>query len=167
MGIPELFVWIQMAMAVGHLITAITRKTKREQRAKPDGSTKIICESPSKYYKPLYQLQYGDSELITVAEKTPFSREKTRRGDCSSLSVVQKLLGPNIISKIESIQQVQHPHFVRAREIFCCEDTFVFYEFMPLSLAELAGNSLIDELRLASIIGQVGCRAVHLDKANR
>jgi hypothetical protein len=57
---------------------------------------------------------------------------------------------------LASVQNIQHDRFVKTKE-FLIETTslFILFEFMPLSTAEIMRHPLINELRLASILGQV------------
>ncbi|KFA71047.1 hypothetical protein S40288_11808, partial [Stachybotrys chartarum IBT 40288] len=128
------------------------RHPARELTVDPK-AVKAISESSASGWNSfdrLFQLRFGQMDYVTVAEKTTgLSRNK------SSLMMIKRLIEPNINNQILSIQRIQHPHFLTSREILSSEgSSFVAFEFMPLSLSELAACPLINELRLASILGQ-------------
>jgi hypothetical protein len=53
-------------------------------------------------------------------------------------------------------REAPHPNFVSALDAFKFEGSvYVVFEHMPISLQYIAGNPYINELRLASILGQV------------
>jgi hypothetical protein len=134
------------------IATFAAKQRRVKEGPKAYESISIVQKSPWKTYEKLYKLQFGDDKYITVAEKNFSSRDED-----SILVIIQQLIGPSVNSQIRSIQQIQHPSFVAYRDVFCFDATFsVAFEFMPLSLSELAGNPLLDELRLASILRQVG-----------
>ncbi|KAK3391290.1 hypothetical protein B0H63DRAFT_364546, partial [Podospora didyma] len=99
-------------------------------------------------YRKLYKLQFGGSDYVTVAEWS--SQEET------ALLMIQQLTGPSARNQTMFVQSIDHRRFLRPREVISSSTAYhVAFEFMPLSLAEMAGNHLINELRLASIMGQV------------
>jgi hypothetical protein len=54
------------------------------------------------------------------------------------------------------LQRTHHPNFVSALDAFRFEQSlYVVFEHMPISLQHIAGNPYMNELRLASILGQV------------
>ncbi|KFA66250.1 hypothetical protein S40285_10914 [Stachybotrys chlorohalonatus IBT 40285] len=131
------------------------RHPARELTVDPQ-AVKAISESSSsgwKSFERLFQLKFGQMDYVTVAEKST----GLSKGE-SSLVMIKHLLEPNIQGQILSIQRIQHPHFLTSREILSSEgSSFIAFEFMPLSLSELAACPLLNELRLASILGQVSC----------
>jgi len=139
-----------------------SRTTKRERKEDAtDSATTVIATKqkrdrdetksyPWKSYKKLYKLQFGDSKYMTVAEKFFSSSGE------DNLAIIHNLSGLDTYNHVETLRQVQHPNFITLYNVFRHESTVsIVFEFMPLSLSELAGNPLIDELRLASILGQV------------
>lgn len=100
-------------------------------------------------YRTLYEIQFCCSDLFPVAQYI-----STDSGE-PHLVLIKTLTGSNVEEQIQRIQRLQHPRFLSFHEIFSSDGEFkVAFEFMPVSLAELAGNPLIDELVLASIVGQ-------------
>jgi hypothetical protein len=116
-------------------------------------AVKTIPESSVSSWKSfdrLFKLKFGQMDYVTVAEK------KTGVKKGSPLVMIKRLIEPDINGQILSIQRIQHPHFLTSREMLSLEGNyFVAFEFMPLSLSELAACPLLNELRLASILGQV------------
>jgi hypothetical protein len=114
-------------------------------------------ESPWKRYKKIYGLQFGESEFVTVAEE--------RYSPCNIVNL-RSFSGPSADDQLRMLQQIQHAKFVSALEIYNFDKTFcVAFEHMLLSLQEIAGNPYLDEIRLASILGQVNFRrAIHVDQ---
>lgn len=101
----------------------------------------------------LYSLQFGNSNYFPVVEQTQ------SLSDEHPIYIVKQFSGVNVEERLNFIQQIKHELFVQPRHIFSIEsERFVTFEFMPLSLAELEGNPLMNDLRLASILGQVSDR---------
>lgn len=110
----------------------------------------VLSESPWACYNELYSLQFGTSVYFPIAERKQFSPED------NPLCIVKSFSGANAKECIQSVQRIRHQQFVQALDFFFVqEEYFVVFEYMPLSLAEVAGNLLMDDLRLASIMGQV------------
>ncbi|KAK7214120.1 hypothetical protein V2G26_021298 [Clonostachys chloroleuca] len=99
----------------------------------------------------MVKLQFGDSEYFTVAERSTDSPHE------SPVVLLKEFSGFKQDDRIRFIQQqTQCEHFVKIRDIFLDESLCFFaFEFMPLSIADIMGNPLMNELRLASILGQV------------
>jgi hypothetical protein len=124
---------------------------ERERKApKTRQSGVVVSEPPWKKYQMLYKIQFGDSTYFSVAQDAFSSQHR-------KLAIIQKLFGDDAEDQVRSIQQIRHPRFLACHEVFSFEgSSAVAFEFISLSLAELAGNPLLDELGLASIMGQVG-----------
>ena len=106
--------------------------------------------SPWKTYERLYTLQFGDSDYFIVAEM------RNPPPDENPVAIVKTFAESSRDNCFEAIQRIQHPQFVNSRCFFAFGDkAFVAFEFMPLSLSEIAGHPLMNDLRLASILGQV------------
>ena len=98
----------------------------------------------------LYSLQFGNSNYFPIVEQTQ------SLSDEHPIYIVKRFSGVNVEERMNFIQQIKHELFVQPHHIFAVENQrFVTFEFMPLSLAELEGNPLMNDLRLASILGQV------------
>ena len=131
--------------------------------------TPIIRTSPWRKYEQIFNLQCGGNNYVTVAEiKCPDLDENFSSDDevsiekdsaprsNSSLVMVQDFYGPEAKKQVHSIQQIRHRKFLRVQEVFFYENTFsAVFKFMPLSLHDIVGNPIINEIRLASILGQV------------
>ncbi|KAJ4156158.1 hypothetical protein LMH87_001371 [Akanthomyces muscarius] len=107
----------------------------------------------------LYSLQFGNSDYFSIVEQTqPLSDEYP-------IYIVKRFSGINVEERMNFIQQIKHELFVQPRHIFSVEnERFVTFEFMPLSLAELEGNPLMNDFRLASILGQVVQGLLYLEE---
>jgi len=103
--------------------------------------------SPWRSYERIYQLRLGVGDRVTVAE---------RRSPPFNVATVRSFLGSRVEDKLRMLQQIQHTNFVSALDAFKFERSlYVVFEHMLISLQHIAGNPYIDELRLASILGQV------------
>jgi hypothetical protein len=103
--------------------------------------------SPWRSYERIYQLRLGVGDRVTVAE---------RRSPPFNVVTVRSFSGPRVEDKLRMLQQIQHANFVSAFDAFKFEQSlYVVFEHMPISLQHIAGNPYINELRLASILGQV------------
>jgi hypothetical protein len=106
--------------------------------------------SPWRHYEKLFKLQFGNSEYFTVAERTAVNPDE------SPVVIVKRVAGLEQHDRIQMIRKIKHKRFLRPREFFSDENAcLVAFEFMPISIAEFAGHPLMNELRLASILGQV------------
>lgn len=126
----------------------VTPRHEAQQYAgeKPAAASVAHC-SIWEHYDKLFALQFGCGDYFTVAEKSAMNLEE------SPLVIIKRIAGDN---RIKAIQKIQHERFVRAQEFFTAESGyFITFEFMPLSIAEFIGHPLMNELRLASILGQV------------
>ena len=57
---------------------------------------------------------------------------------------------------IKNIQKFRHNQFVHPTQFASLGSTVYFlFEFIPLSVSEVAGHLLMNDLRLASVLGQV------------
>ncbi|KAK3938284.1 hypothetical protein QBC46DRAFT_410348 [Diplogelasinospora grovesii] len=126
-------------------------KQKHQSDYTVDELAPVAHHSPWKNYQRLFKVKFGDAEYFTVAEKfLPSANDK------NSLVIIKSFLGHRAQNQIQSIQKVRDASFVTALEIFKVDDGFsVVFEFMHMSLSEIAGNPLLNELRVASILGQV------------
>ena len=137
-------------------------KKKREPMASPSSDSRpdleqieetdidqlLIYESPWNSYEKLYTLQFGENDYVTVAERSRPEPDK------SPLVIVKEFVPES--SAVDAIQKVHHKQFVRLQKLYSTGSTVcAFFEFMPLSLSEIAGHPLMNDLRLASILGQV------------
>lgn len=114
--------------------------------------------SPWDNYEKLFQLQFGAGEYVVVCEKLSGERGK------SKLAMIQTLSGPNIERQMQLLQCLEHPNIVPLQSRFLDTSHFAEFEFMPLSLVEIMANPLLNELRLASILGQVLCGLEFLEQ---
>lgn len=121
----------------GKTITALSKKSK----------------SPWTGYNKLYSLQFGASDYFQVAEEI-FKRDS--KSDQSPVVIVKSFSNTEARTCMQYIQRINHKNFVPVRNFFSTNgESFVAFEFMPLSLSELAGHPLMNDFRLASILGQV------------
>ena len=110
----------------------------------------LEAKSPWTAYTSLYTLQFGDGEYFTIAEK------KRPDPDKCPVVIVKCFSGPSAESRIQAIRRIHSTAFVTMRQVFSTANkSYALFDFMPLSLAEIAGHPLVDDLRLASILGQV------------
>ncbi|KAK8924422.1 hypothetical protein VCV18_004844 [Metarhizium anisopliae] len=102
----------------------------------------------------LYSLQFGASDYFPVAEKK--RQKKDSNPDQNPVVIIKTFTGSATHDNIQDIKRIKHKSFVSIRNTFLVGgEISVAFEFMPLSLSEIAGNPLIDDLRLASILGPV------------
>jgi hypothetical protein len=108
--------------------------------------------SPWGSYEKIYQLRLGVGDRVTVAE------HKSHPFD---VVTVRSFSGPRAEDVLRMLQRIHHPNFVSALDAFRFEQSlYVVFEHMPISLQHIAGNPYMNELRLASILGQVSFDAV-------
>ncbi|KAM3563045.1 hypothetical protein ARSEF4850_002512 [Beauveria asiatica] len=126
------------------------RKQEDLPRTQMAANPPVVHESLWNSYKELYSIQFGNDAYFPVAQRTKLQPDK------HSLCIVKRFAGANVDGHIHAIRQVDHQQFVQAQRIFSVQnELFVTFEFMPVSLAEVEGNPLLDDLQLASILGQV------------
>ncbi|EJP61377.1 uncharacterized protein BBA_09673 [Beauveria bassiana ARSEF 2860] len=114
---------------------------------------------PQDTYLKLFDLQLGDSDYFTVAE------EKSPDPERNPVVIIKTFTGRKAESQVQAIRRIQHNQFVEAREFFPIEGGYlVSFEFMPLALCEIAGNPLLDDLRLASVVGQIVDGLLYLER---
>ncbi|OAA45715.1 hypothetical protein ISF_09583 [Cordyceps fumosorosea ARSEF 2679] len=129
-----------------------SRKQEDLPRSQTAANPPVVHEPFWKSYKELYSIQFGNGAYFPVAQRTKLQPDK------HSLCIVKRFAGANVDKHVHAIQQVDHQQFVQAQKIFSVQnELFVAFEFMPVSLAEVEGNPLLDDLQLASILGQVCC----------
>jgi hypothetical protein len=128
-------------------------RTTRNARVEKPATGSATSESPWEYYDRLFKLRFGDSDYFTVAEGSKIDPNE-------SPVVLVKTFGASKQDDLVShIQEIQHERFVNVKEFFQEKGIcYVFFEFMPLSVAEIMGHPLMTEIRLASILGQVGAQ---------
>jgi hypothetical protein len=114
--------------------------------------------SPWRSYERIYQLRLGVGDRVNVAE---------RKSPPFDIVTVRSFSGPRIEDKLYMLQRIQHPNFVSAFDAFKFEQSlYIVFEHMPISLQYIAGNPYINELRLASILGQVSVDgAINIERA--
>jgi hypothetical protein len=115
-------------------------------------------ESPWRSYERIYQLRLGVGDRVNVAE---------RKSPPFDIVTVRSFSGPRIEDKLYMLQRIRHPNFVLAFDAFKFEQSlYIVFEHMPISLQHIAGNPHINELRLASILGQVSVDgAINIERA--
>ncbi|KAK6831688.1 hypothetical protein RU639_002588 [Aspergillus parasiticus] len=128
-------------------VTGSPRQETQHYASEKPVAASVVRNSIWKHYDKLFGLQFGSGDYFTVAEKSAMNPEE------SPVIIVKRIAGND---RIKTIQKIQHERFVRAQEFFTAENAyFVAFEFMPLSIAEFMEHPLMNELRLASILGQV------------
>lgn len=107
-------------------------------------------KSPSYMYQTLFDLKIGDVDYFTVAE------EKFPDAERSPVVIVKTFTGPTSETDIQAIRRIQHDRFVDPQMFFHIQGGYmVSFEFMPIALCEIAGSPLLNDLRMASALGQV------------
>lgn len=110
----------------------------------------VAVKVPQDTYRRLFDLQLGESDYFTVAE------EDRSHPDRQSVVIIKTFTGPAAESQIQAIRRIQHNRFVDAKEFLPIDEGYlVSFEFMPLALCEIARNPLLNDVRLASVVGQV------------
>ena len=121
----------------------------------------VAPKSPWDIYQVLYDLQLGDIDYFTVAEKIHPDIDK------NPVVIIKTFTGPTAESRVQAIHRVRHNCFVDPQLFFPIDGGYlVSFEFMPLALSEIAGSPLLNDLRLASALGQVSV-CLHVDKLHR
>jgi hypothetical protein len=124
---------------------------------------KPTFDSPWQKYEKLHDIRLGaDNLYVTVADrKDTHSNSKTRNDPFLTLALVRSFAGSNFEDKIREFQQIQHVGIVSVLEIFKSQRPggphHVVFEYMAYSLHYVAGNPLLDEIRLAAIVAQARC----------
>lgn len=107
-------------------------------------------KSPWDMYQPLFDLQLGDVDYFTIAE------QKIPDVVRNPVVIMKTFTGPTAETHIQAIRRIQNDRFVDPQLFFHIESGYlVSFEFMPLALCEIAGNPLLNDLRMASALGQV------------
>lgn len=108
------------------------------------------AKPPGETYQMLFDLQIGDKDYFTVAE------EEFPDAERKPVVIVKTFTGPTSETDIRAIRRIQHDRFVDPQLFFHIHDGYmVSFEFMPLALCEIAGSPLLNDLRMASALGQV------------
>lgn len=124
---------------------------------------KSIINTPWQKYEKGYDIRLGaDNLYVTVAErKDAHSKLKARKDPFLGLTLVKSFTGSNFEDKLREFQQVQHGGIVSLLEIFRSQNSsgthYAVFEYMAYSLHYVAGNPLLDKIRLAAIVAQVRC----------
>ena len=141
----------QLSDGATEINAASIQQERHQHLPTQDKEIQILHLSPWKSYRKIFQLKLGKAETSVVAEKlSPAINED------NSVVLVQSLSGSNVQDQIRSLRQIRHANFVTALAAFQVDHAWlVAFEFMPISLSEFAGNPLLNELRVASILGQV------------
>ncbi|KAK2589596.1 hypothetical protein QQS21_012727 [Conoideocrella luteorostrata] len=115
-------------------------------------------------YTKLYSLQFGASDYFIVAEEK--IRKKNSNPEQNPLVIIKTFAGFAPHNSIPDIQRIKDKNFVPIRNIISVQSEItVAFEFMPLSLSEIAGNPLIDDIRLASLLGPIVDGLMYLDES--
>lgn len=139
---------------------SLARSSLRQADQAASRLVPILYVSPWTKYGKCFELQFGSNPYVVVAGPSATAADSD-----SDTVLVQRLRGINEQVQVQSIQRIQHPSFLAAQEIFYCEEVFsVSFDFMPISLAELAGNPLLADIHLACILGQVLEGLVYLER---
>lgn len=106
-------------------------------------------ESPWKSYEKIREPPLGVGDPVTLARRLT-----------SDVVSVRSLRGHDAKEKLRILQRIQHDNFVSVLEVFNSEETFhIIFEHIPTSLRHFARIPYyLDELQLASIVGQVSTR---------
>ncbi|TQV90170.1 protein kinasedomain-containing protein [Cordyceps javanica] len=116
-------------------------------------------KTPRQTYEKLFDLQLGDCDYYTVAEQTNPDVEG------NPVVIIKTFTGPKADSHVQVIRGIQHNRFVNAQLFLAIDDGYlVSFDFMPMSLCEIAGNPLLNDLRLASILGQIVDGLLYLEQ---
>ncbi|KAM3552086.1 hypothetical protein ARSEF4850_007553 [Beauveria asiatica] len=119
----------------------------------------VVHDSLWNNYNELYCVQFGNGPYFPVA------RHIELQPDGTSLCLVKQFSGADAEECIHAIRRIKHHQFVQAQNLFHIENELsVAFEYMPMSLAEVEGNPLLDDLLLASILGQVVDGLLYLEK---
>ncbi|EJP60717.1 uncharacterized protein BBA_10335 [Beauveria bassiana ARSEF 2860] len=122
-------------------------------------TAQVAVKVPQDTYRRLFDLQLGESNYFTVAEEDRSHPER------QSVVIIKTFTGPAAKSQIQAIRRIQHNRFVDAKEFLPIDEGYlVSFEFMPLALCEIAGNPLLNDVRLASVVGQIVDGLLYLEQ---
>ncbi|KAH8727398.1 hypothetical protein GQ44DRAFT_788856 [Phaeosphaeriaceae sp. PMI808] len=116
--------------------------------------------SPWQTYEKSYDIRLGaDNLYVTVAErKDAQSKSKIQKDPFLGLVLARSYTGSNFEDKLREFQQIQHGGIVSPLEIFKSQNSggthHIVFEYMAYSLHYVAGNPILDEIRLAAIVAQ-------------
>lgn len=103
--------------------------------------------SPCPPWDYLFNVELGQGRRFVVAQN---------RSTTPGHFLIQKLTLP----QLRRVDKIKHENFVKAEHTFAFgEHYLVAWPFMPMSLLEVAQNRLLDDIKLASILGQVTATA--------
>jgi hypothetical protein len=123
----------------------------------PHVHIRIQHQSPWDVYEKLGELRLGVEDWVPVGQRRQPS--SSLLDPLSKLVMVRKYSDSTAQVKLQRLQQIQHPNIVSVREIFTYQSaSFVVFEHMVVCLSQVAGNLLLNEIRLAAILGQVNTR---------
>ncbi|KAJ2976443.1 hypothetical protein NQ176_g4952 [Zarea fungicola] len=119
----------------------------------------VAPKLPWDTYQKLFDLQLGDSDYFTVAEK------KAPDPDRNPVVIIKTLTGPGAEIRAQVIKSIRHNRFVEPLLFFSIDTGYlVSFEFMPMALCEIAGSPLLNDLRMASAVGQIVDALVYLEQ---
>ncbi|OCK73972.1 hypothetical protein K432DRAFT_398460 [Lepidopterella palustris CBS 459.81] len=103
--------------------------------------------SPWTNYEESYELRLGVDNRVVVAVQKDFPFDEV---------TVRKFSVSKVPGRLRLFKQDRHGNVVNILDTFRFEEMiYVIYEHMPLSLHHIANSPLLDEIRLAAILGQV------------
>jgi hypothetical protein len=120
-------------------------------------------DTPWQTYEKSYDIRLGaDNLYVTVVErKDAHLKSKTRKDPFLGLALVRSVSESDFEDKLREFQQIKHAGIVSPLDIFRSPNPggtyHVVFEYMAYSLHYVAGNPLLDEIRLAAIVAQVRC----------
>jgi hypothetical protein len=120
----------------------------------------IISDSPWTPYEKIYRIDLG-KEWVTVAERRSSPPEIVAMRSKSNpaplnLVIVRQFTDSSFQDNIRKFRQIQDSTFLSTLEVFSSDGfSYVVCEYMPLSLTYVCGNPLVNEVRLAAMVGQV------------
>lgn len=134
------------------------------------GVSAIGYSSPWVVYRKLFEVRFGNVPSVVVAEPRTTAAggggvvlvhalqtatTATREGTAAAL----------IQEQVQALLRIRHAAFLEVHTIFCHAETFfAVLEFMPISLAELTGNPLLEDVHIACIVGQVLQGLLYLER---
>ena len=116
-----------------------------------------VQASPWKTYVKLFDIRLGEENIfVTVAERKNAQYSTLTEDPLSDLALVESFSGPRVEEKLREIQKTRNTNIVSPLNIFRVDgDCYVAFEYMAYSLYYITGSPLLDEIRLAAVVGQV------------
>jgi hypothetical protein len=139
------------SISTGSGLRPFTLVEAAKAQVRPHEFIRTIEGSPWTRYKGELQLRVGKESFVVAARKV-FCPNK---GPNSNLVLVKSFSGPDVRRKLRPVQDIKHANIVSTLEIFADQDDFhVVSEYMAMPLSNIAGSTMLSDIRLIAIVAQ-------------